>query len=39
MSVETRRLDDCCSEANLSKIDFIWMDVQRAESDVIAGAT
>ncbi|SIT54836.1 Nodulation protein noeI [Mesorhizobium prunaredense] len=39
ISVETRRLDDWCSEANLSKIDFIWMDVQGAESDVIAGAT
>ncbi|MER9256728.1 FkbM family methyltransferase [Mesorhizobium sp. M0598] len=37
MSVETRRLDDWCSEANLKKIDFIWMDVQGAESDVIAG--
>ncbi|WP_430981679.1 FkbM family methyltransferase [Mesorhizobium ciceri] len=37
--VETRRLDDWCSEANLNKIDFIWMDVQGAESDVIAGAT
>lgn len=38
ISVETRRLDDWCSEANLNKIDFIWMDVQGAESDVIAGA-
>nr|WP_281035189.1 FkbM family methyltransferase [Mesorhizobium tamadayense] len=37
ISVETRRLDDWCSEANLTKIDFIWMDVQGAESDVIAG--
>nr|WP_192180199.1 FkbM family methyltransferase [Mesorhizobium amorphae] len=37
ISVETRKLDDWCSEANLNKIDFIWMDVQGAESDVIAG--
>ncbi|WP_305777721.1 FkbM family methyltransferase [Microvirga sp. KLBC 81] len=37
ISVETRRLDDWCSEANLNTIDFIWMDVQGAESDVIAG--
>ncbi|HEV2900226.1 MAG TPA: FkbM family methyltransferase [Pseudaminobacter sp.] len=37
ISVETRTLDDWCSEANLSRIDFIWMDVQGAESDVIAG--
>jgi len=36
-SVETRRLDDWCSEAKLDEIDFIWMDVQGAESDVIAG--
>ncbi|MFG3594247.1 FkbM family methyltransferase [Bradyrhizobium sp. RDI18] len=37
ISVETRQLDDWCSEANLKHIDFIWMDVQGAESDVIAG--
>ncbi|KRR06458.1 methyltransferase [Bradyrhizobium jicamae] len=36
-SVETRRLDDWCNEANLNQIDLIWMDVQGAESDVIAG--
>nr|WP_283807556.1 FkbM family methyltransferase [Bradyrhizobium retamae] len=30
-------MDDWCSEANLKHIDFIWMDVQGAESDVIAG--
>ncbi len=39
ISVETRRLDDWCSEANLNKIDFIWMDVQGAEADVISGGT
>ncbi|OWK25875.1 methyltransferase, partial [Rhizobium yanglingense] len=37
ISVETRRLDDWCSEAGLNKIDFIWMDVQGAEANVIAG--
>ncbi len=37
ISVETRRLDDWCGEANLNKIDLIWMDVQGAEADVIAG--
>ncbi|KRQ09656.1 FkbM family methyltransferase [Bradyrhizobium sp. DASA03076] len=37
ISVETRRLDDWSSEAKLDKIDLIWMDVQGAESDVIAG--
>ncbi|MBO4228425.1 FkbM family methyltransferase [Bradyrhizobium neotropicale] len=37
ISVETRRLDDWCSQANIKDIDFIWMDVQGAESDVIAG--
>ncbi|UGA44417.1 FkbM family methyltransferase [Bradyrhizobium quebecense] len=36
-SVETRRLDDWCSEAGLNTVDFIWMDVQGAEADVIAG--
>jgi 2-O-methyltransferase len=37
ISVETRRLDDWSAEANLNKIDLIWMDVQGAEADVIAG--
>ncbi|MGY8684409.1 FkbM family methyltransferase [Bradyrhizobium sp. UFLA05-153] len=37
ISVETRRLDDWSSEANVNKIDLIWMDVQGAEADVIAG--
>ncbi|WP_445219912.1 FkbM family methyltransferase [Bradyrhizobium sp. Pa8] len=39
ITVETRRLDDWSSEANLNKIDLIWMDVQGAESDVIAGGS
>ncbi|WP_306767047.1 FkbM family methyltransferase [Rhizobium leguminosarum] len=37
ISVETRRLDDWCGEAGLENIDVIWMDVQGAEADVIAG--
>ncbi|KYH01507.1 FkbM family methyltransferase [Bradyrhizobium sp. DOA1] len=37
ISVETRRLDDWASEANVNQLDLIWMDVQGAESDVIAG--
>ncbi|MGL3104361.1 FkbM family methyltransferase [Bradyrhizobium sp. BR 1432] len=37
ISVETRRLDDWASEADISKVDLIWMDVQGAESDVITG--
>ncbi|WFU39831.1 FkbM family methyltransferase [Bradyrhizobium sp. CB82] len=37
ISVETRRLDDWTSEVSVDKIDLIWMDVQGAESDVIAG--
>ncbi|MCP1838206.1 FkbM family methyltransferase [Bradyrhizobium sp. USDA 4524] len=36
-SVETRRLDDWCSDAKVNAVDFIWMDVQGAEADVIAG--
>ncbi|WP_407175503.1 FkbM family methyltransferase [Bradyrhizobium sp. STM 3562] len=39
ISVETRRLDDWYSNAKLDKIDLIWMDVQGAEADVIAGAS
>jgi FkbM family methyltransferase len=37
ISVETKRLDTYCKENNISKIDFIWMDVQGAELDVIIG--
>ncbi|WP_025038570.1 FkbM family methyltransferase [Bradyrhizobium sp. DOA9] len=36
--VESRRLDDWSDDAGLSAaVDLIWMDVQGAESDVIAG--
>jgi FkbM family methyltransferase len=37
INVPTKRLDTYCKENNISKIDFIWMDVQGAELDVING--
>lgn len=37
--VNTCRLDDWCAEHGIEEIDFIWMDVQGAEGDVISGAT
>ncbi|CCD87685.1 Nodulation protein noeI (2-O-methyltransferase) [Bradyrhizobium sp. ORS 285] len=36
-SVKTRRLDDWSREVQLGEVDLIWMDVQGAEADVIAG--
>ena len=36
--VNTRRLDDWCVENGIHQVDFIWMDVQGAEGDVIRGA-
>ena len=39
ITVNTCRLDDWCTENDIKEIDFIWMDVQGAEGDVIAGAT
>jgi FkbM family methyltransferase len=38
IAVSTRRLDDLCTEIGLEEVDFIWMDVQGAEGDVISGA-
>lgn len=38
ISVEVVRLDDWRSDNALSKIDFIWADVQGAEGDLIIGA-
>lgn len=35
--VKTKKLDTYCLENNVSKIDFIWMDVQGAELDVFEG--
>lgn len=37
ISVKTQRLDTYCIQNNINKIDFIWMDVQGAELDVICG--
>ena len=36
--VNTWRLDDWCAANGVEHVDFIWMDVQGAEGDVIAGA-
>jgi FkbM family methyltransferase len=36
--VSTCRLDDWCTENGVKQVDFIWMDVQGAEGDVITGA-
>lgn len=38
ITVKTRTLDDWCAEHAVTNIDFLWMDVQGAEGDVIAGA-
>jgi FkbM family methyltransferase len=37
VEVETKRLDTFCEENNISHIDFLWMDTQGAERDVISG--
>jgi FkbM family methyltransferase len=37
IEVECLRLDDYCVERGISKIDFLWMDVQGAEDMVIDG--
>jgi 2-O-methyltransferase len=39
ISVDTCRLDDWCAETGVKHVDFIWMDVQGAEQDVIKGAS
>jgi len=38
VSVETVSLDKWCGDNSISKIDFIWADVQGAEKDFILGA-
>lgn len=38
ITVSTCRLDDWCAENGVKQVDFIWMDVQGAEGDVITGA-
>ena len=37
VTVETKRLDTFCQENNIEHIDFIWMDTQGAERDVLSG--
>jgi FkbM family methyltransferase len=37
VSVNTCRLDDWCADSGVTTVDFIWMDVQGAEGDVIGG--
>lgn len=37
ITVRTATLDDWCAGRGIEKIDFIWMDVQGAEIDVIRG--
>jgi FkbM family methyltransferase len=39
ITVSTCRLDDWSAENGVKQVDFIWMDVQGAEGDVIAGAS
>lgn len=38
VEVETKRLDTFCEENNIDHVDFIWMDTQGAERDVLSGA-
>ena len=38
IQVESAKLDDWCLEHGISKIDFLWADVQGAEGDLIEGA-
>lgn len=37
IEVKTKRFDTYCLEKNIEKIDFIWMDVQGAELNIING--
>lgn len=37
IKVQTTTLDKICSDLRLQRIDFLWMDVQGAESDICAG--
>jgi 2-O-methyltransferase len=39
ITVGTRGLDDWCAENGVHQVDFIWMDVQGAEGEVITGAS
>jgi len=37
VEVETRRFDTWCEDNNVDFVDFVWIDVQGAERDVILG--
>lgn len=37
VTVETKRLDTFCQENKIDHIDFVWMDTQGAEKDVLSG--
>lgn len=37
VTVETKRLDTFCRENKIDHIDFVWMDTQGAEKDVLTG--
>lgn len=39
LKVETMKLDTFTQRNKITRIDFIWADVQGAEADLIAGAT
>jgi hypothetical protein len=36
-TVQSTRLDTFCEQSNITEIDFIWMDVQGAELEVLSG--
>ena len=39
ITVECKTLDTFCEDNNISHIDFVWMDTQGAERDVLKGAS
>lgn len=39
ITIECKKLDTFCKENNVSHIDFLWMDTQGAEREVLTGAT
>jgi FkbM family methyltransferase len=37
IEVKTKRFDTYCNENKINKIEFVWMDVQGSELDIIDG--
>ena len=37
VEVETKRLDNFCKEKGIERVNFLWMDTQGAERDVLSG--